>query len=164
MRKGLFGAAVLAGLLCQTVSSSSDELKPFVRGSWKAILSEHAGQPFVVHFWGLTCGPCRVELPEWGQLTSERKDLTLVTVNADLVQDAPAKSSAFLENAGLTTTENWLFADQFTQRLRFEINPAWQGEIPATLFIARNGHKTWTEGSADMDQVRAWLESQKTMN
>ena len=33
--------------------------------------------------------------------------------------------------------ENWLFSDGFVERLRFEIDPAWQGEIPRTLLIAR---------------------------
>ena len=32
----------------------------------------HAGQPTVIHFWGLTCGPCLVELPQWGDAAGRR--------------------------------------------------------------------------------------------
>ena len=44
--------------------TSPNEVKPFVRGTWKSILAAHAGQPTIAHFWGATCarvGPrCRV--------------------------------------------------------------------------------------------------------
>jgi thiol-disulfide isomerase/thioredoxin len=150
---------VLAMTLASPVRAG--EIRFFERGSWKAILSEHAGQPLVVHFWGVTCGPCRVELPEWGRLLSERKDLNFVTVNADLVQDAPEAVTRFLADAGVLAAESWSFSNQFAERLRYEINPEWQGEIPATYLIARDGSGAWIDGSADMNDIRAWLDRQR---
>jgi thiol-disulfide isomerase/thioredoxin len=156
-------AAILLALgacLAGSTAVCADDLRTFVRGSWKAIQEEHRGRAFVAHFWGLTCGPCRVELPEWGQLAAERKDLDLVTINADLVAGAPAASQSFLKQAGLLNAENWLFSNQFQQRLRYEVNPEWQGEIPATVLFDRTGAATWLDGAVDFDRVRAWLDEQ----
>jgi len=135
-------------------------LRPFVRGSWKDIRAAHARQPTVVHFWGLTCGPCRVEMPAWGKLLQQRTDLNLVVINADLVPNEPDAVSATLAQAGLAAAENWTFGDGFVERLRYEIDPHWQGDIPRTLLIAADGTTTVIEGVADLDDVQAWLDRQ----
>jgi thiol-disulfide isomerase/thioredoxin len=157
--------ALLALLLAALVSpaivqGAPDELRPFARGSWKAIRAAHAGRPFVVHFWGVTCGPCRTEMPRLGKLLTQRADLDLVTVNADLVPDAPDAVLAMLRETGLGDAENWMFSDGFVERLRFEIDPRWQGEIPRTILIARDGSLTTIEGVADPDMLRGWLDKQ----
>ncbi len=38
-----------------------------------------------------------------------------------------------LERTGLDKTESWSFADRFNERLRYEIDPAWAGELPHTV-------------------------------
>lgn len=53
-----------------------------------------------------------------------------------------------------TGAGNWIFDDLFTERLRFEIDPRWQGEIPRTMLIARDGTTTIVEGVADPTQVQ----------
>jgi thiol-disulfide isomerase/thioredoxin len=54
----------------------------------RSIIEAPAGRAVIVRFWGLTCGPCRSEMPASGKLNAEKLDLPLVTVNADRVQDA----------------------------------------------------------------------------
>ena len=78
----------------------------------------------------------------------------MVTISADLVPNLPAAARAMLEKAGLGSAENWIFDDGFVERLRFEIDPAWQGEIPRTILISRNGDITTIEGSAEMTDIR----------
>ena len=46
--------------------------------------------------------------------------------------------------------------DGFADRLRFEIDPTWQGDIPRTLLISREGEMTTIEGSADIGDLRQW--------
>ena len=107
-----------------------------------------------MHFWGVTCGPCKVELPLLGQFMKEHGAIDMVTISADLVPNLPAAARAMLEKAGLGSAENWIFDDGFVERLRFEIDPAWQGEIPRTILISRNGDTTTIEGSAEMTDIR----------
>jgi hypothetical protein len=81
-------------------------------------------------------------------------------INADLVPNAPSAVSAMLAQTGLVAAENWIFNDDFVERLRYEIDPRWRGDIPRTLLIARDGSTTVLEGVADLQKVRAWLDEQ----
>jgi len=161
MRKLLLLALALAPMLAGTPDpGAAGELRPFVRGSWQQIRSGHVGRPFVVHFWGVTCGPCRVEMPNWGKLLADRPDLDLVLINADLVPDDPDAAFAMLDRAGLAKADNWIFNDGFVERLRYEIDPRWSGEIPLTYLIGRDGARTTIEGVADLSKIRQWLAEQ----
>ena len=142
-------------------SAKEGEIRPFKRGSWQEILHAHTGRPTIVHFWGLTCGPCRVEMPQWGRLLRELPDLNLVVIDADLIPNQVEDASDMLAKTGLAGAENWIFADPFIERLRFEIDPSWRGEIPRTMLIARDGKSITIDGVADLAQVRAWLDSDR---
>jgi hypothetical protein len=85
----------------------------------------------------------------------------LVTINADMVQDAPEAAQEFLAKSGLSNAENWIFDDSFVERLRYEIDPKWQGEIPVTLLIGSNGSIRRIEGSAKLPEVSTWLNQQQ---
>ena len=161
MKRLLAAILVLASLAAAPATEASSELKPFVRGSWQEMLRSHKGRPTLVHFWGVTCGPCKIELPLLGQFMKDHSELDVVMISADLVPNLPGAARAMLDKAGLGTAENWLFSDGFVERLRFEIDPAWQGEIPRTLLIARDGTVTTIEGSAEIPDLEKWLAQQK---
>jgi len=139
---------------------AAEDVHPFGRGSWQQIRKAHAGEPLVVHFWGVTCGPCRAEMPQWGRLLTARADLRLVTIDADLVPNAPSAVRTMLDESGLARADNWMFSDDFVERLRYEIDPQWQGEIPRTVLIAADGTTTSLEGVADFAEISAWLDAQ----
>ena len=154
-------AAAIALLMVSGGATIAADLHPFVRGSWKTLRQAHAGKPIVVHFWGLTCGPCLVELPNWTNALKKRADLKLVLVDASPFGDEPGEVTAALKKAGLDSQENWLFADSFEERLRFEIDPRWRGEMPYTLLIGRDGKVTGMTGVMDFKKLDAWLDQQK---
>jgi len=130
MRFRFAGIASLNVLIASAAAfGASPALKPFERGTWQGVLRGHAGRPVLVHFWGVTCGPCKVELP-------------------------------LLDKAGLSSTENFIFNDGFVERLRFEIDPAWQGDIPRTMLISRDGTITTIEGSAEIADLEKWSAQQ----
>ncbi|MDI1284613.1 MAG: TlpA family protein disulfide reductase [Reyranella sp.] len=149
-------------LLLAFVSFGAHAADPqsFERGSWAKLRAAHAGRPTVFHLWGLTCAPCLVELPQWGELVKTRPDLRLVLVAADPQPPEPERVSAALAKAGLGGAESWSFTDRFYERLRFEIDPIWAGELPRTFMIAADGTITALPGVADLAQVRAWLDTQ----
>ena len=150
--------ALLLGLASLTGAEAAGPLA-FERGSWAKLRAAHAGQPIVIHFWGLTCGPCLVELPQWGKLQAERSDLQLVLIAADPLPQEPDRVAAMLAQAGLGGSESWSFTDRFYERLRYEIDPAWAGELPRTVMIDADGKSTVLPGVADLAQVRAWLDA-----
>jgi thiol-disulfide isomerase/thioredoxin len=162
MKRCLLAAILLvASLAAAPAAETSSELKPFVRGSWQDVLRSHVGRPTLVHFWGVTCGPCKVELPLLGKFMKDHSELAVVMISADLVPNLPGAARAMLEKAGLGSAENWIFDDGFVERLRFEIDPTWQGEIPRTLLIAKDGTVTTIEGTAEIPDLEKWLAQQK---
>ena len=42
------------------------------------------------------------------------------------------------------------------ERRRFEMDPAWQGDIPRTMLLSRDGTTTTIEGSAEMADLEKW--------
>src|SRR6202043_1257949 len=105
----LAGAIFTLLLLAAPASAGPADLKPFGRGSWQEILRSHAGRPTIVHFWGVTCGPCKVELPLLGEFMKVHSAIDVVTVSADLVPDLPGATHSMLEKSGLQSAENWIF-------------------------------------------------------
>jgi len=145
-------------LFLAPVGASSEPL-PFVKGSYAELLQSHAGQPLIVHIWGLSCGPCLAELPEWGRLAAERPHIKIILINADRPDlQSWKRIDATLAKVGLGTTKSYVFADRFEDRLRFEIDAEWQGELPRTILISTGGKVTMLAGVADMAAVRAWIE------
>lgn len=160
MRRQFLATALLLALLAPAPAQDSEtQLKPFGRGSWHELMKAHAGRPTIVHFWGVTCGPCKVELPQLGAFRKDYPDIDMVTISADFVPNLPEATRAMLERSGLALAENWIF-DGFADRLRFEIDPTWQGDIPRTLLITREGEMTTIEGSAEMADLQKWSERQ----
>ena len=159
MRPLLVFLALALGIAALGTAHASDPL-PFERGSWAKLRAAHAGQATVIHFWGLTCGPCLVELPNWGKLLAERRDLRLVLLAADPLPQSIEQVATVLDHAGLVKAESWTFTDRFYERLRYEIDTTWSGELPRTMMIARDGTVTVLPGVADLGKVRAWLDAQ----
>jgi thiol-disulfide isomerase/thioredoxin len=151
---------VLIAILHTAATSETSALKPFERGSWQQLLGSHAGRPTLVHFWGVTCGPCKVELPQLGEFMKRHPAVDFVTIDADLVPNSDAAALSMLREAGLSSAENWTFSDGFAERLRYEIDPAWQGDIPRTVLISPNGDIATIEGTTDPSALEKWSDGQ----
>lgn len=152
---------LIAALLLLSLPATAAEIQPFGRGSWAELRQAHANRPIVVHFWGLTCAPCLAEMPHWAKLARERRDLNLVLIAADPPGKEASDQARYLDKVGLGAAESWSFADQFVDRLRFEIDPRWRGELPRTMLIGRDGTISATSGMADLAKIRAWLDGQR---
>lgn len=159
MKRRAFLAAVPALIASRPAFAASPQ--PFERGSWTQIAARHAGKPIVVHYWGLTCAPCLVELTEWGNLLAARRDMQLVLIAADPAPQRPEQVGATLTRAGLARAGNWSFADRFHERLRYEIDPTWAGELPRTILIAGDSTRTVLPGVADLKLVRDRLDTNR---
>lgn len=150
----LFCALVLAA----TGAAWAGAALPLGEDSLAQIRARHAGQPLVLHIWGMTCGPCVAELPHWGALLRQRPGMPLVLLQADQV---PAGASEpVLARAGLGRLEHWAAVSELDEFLRASIDREWTGELPRTLLIAADGKVTRLRGVADLGQVRRWLDAQ----
>ena len=81
-------------------------------------------------------------------------------VAADPVPEEPADLATTLTKAGLSGIENWRFADRFAQRLQYEVDPHWRGELPMTILRGRDGSSRSILGTVDFGELRGWIEQQ----
>ena len=108
MKRNLIATILLLAAL-PAVSASDSAMMSFQRGSWRQLLHSHAGRPMLVHFWGVTCGPCKVELPQLGEFMKQHPAIQVVTIDADLVPNSDTAALTMLRSAGLSLAENWMF-------------------------------------------------------
>ena len=153
-------ALVALALALVALPALADPPQPFVRGSWAALRAQHKNRPTVIHLWGLTCGPCLVELPKWGRFLHEQPGADVVMIAADPIVEDPAQIAAMLAKAGLADVESWSFADPFTDRLQYEIDRQWHGELPVTVLVGRDGTARTQIGAADFSEIRRWIGAQ----
>jgi thiol-disulfide isomerase/thioredoxin len=154
--------ALFAALLVVAPSAARIELKEFSPGSWQDLRLTHAAHAAIVHFWGTTCESCLAELPQWGQLAREERNLDLVLVDADPVAGDPAAIASLVVKAGVASKENWVFAEGLFETLWSEVDPTWAGEMPFTVLVSPMGEATTISGPVDFAAVRAWVAAQKS--
>lgn len=155
----------LAGL-CLTVLSlapastlAAQEIKPFVRGSYQQIIAARQGTPFIISFWSLTCSYCMVELGMLKKLANKYPKLDLVLVSTDTPEEEETVA-ATLAKIAPGRAEAWLFADSYADRLRFEVDRQWYGELPRTYIFNAKNEVTAISGKIDEAELERWIEQQ----
>lgn len=144
-------------VLCLALPSvAAQEIKPFVRGSYQKIISARQGMPFIVNFWSLTCSYCNVELAMLKKLLKKYPRLDLVLVSTD-TQEEEKQVLAALSKFSLGKADAWVFADSYTERLRFEVDRKWQGELPRTYFFGANEEVKAVSGKIEQVDVEQWI-------
>lgn len=158
MKRWLGFAAVAMLLSLQSVAAQ--ELKPFVRGSQQEIVAARAGKPFIVAFWSVNCTYCGAELAMFGKLLKKYPALDLVLVSTDAPADGK-EIAAVLEKHALGRAEAWVFADSHADRLRFEVDPEWYGELPRTYLHGVHKEVRAISGKLEQPDVERWLTRQQ---
>lgn len=119
-------------LLALFAGMAHGEIKPFESGSLARIRAARAGKPFILSFWSLECAHCPKELKTLGELKRRHPALDIVLVSTDTPADGAALED-FAQRSGLGRAEQWVFAGD-AQRLRYEVDRRWRGELPRTYF------------------------------
>ncbi len=134
-------------------------LQPFISGSAAQIRATHAGRPYVLVLWSLSCSHCAEELALLGRLKQKHPALDLVLVSTDTPDEQPALADRLAQHR-LTKTEQWVFADAFSERLRYELDPRWQGELPRSYLVGRDGSVHAVSGRLNEQTIDIWLAAQ----
>lgn len=157
-------AVGVLALLALAAQAPPISVKPYDAGSWREIAAANAEKPFIFHVWGLSCGPCLAELPRWGEFVSANPDIKLVLLNWDGRVFNAVRVKEALQKAGLGKADHWAVGDGYEEKLRFEIDPDWLGEMPYTRMIGADGDATAFSGAADFAIVNAWVARQRQSN
>lgn len=150
------GLVALWLVLMAPMALADAAVRPFVTGSLAQIQTARQGKPFVLAFWSIGCTHCPAELRTLGELKRRNPKLDIVLVAADRPDDAP-QTAQLANSYGLGKVEQWVFADPMPERLRFEIDRRWYGELPRTHFYDRNHKVEAVSGIVPEERLQRWI-------
>jgi thiol-disulfide isomerase/thioredoxin len=132
------GMSSVASLLAAPVTAMAQVAEPLRAGGMAQIRASFQGRPMLLHVWSLTCAPCLVEMPQWARRIRQNPGVAFVFVNTDGLGHAAAAARR-LALSGVKPTRSLVYADDFVERLQYEIAPDWLGELPRTEWVSGNG-------------------------
>ncbi|WP_411726823.1 TlpA family protein disulfide reductase [Methyloglobulus sp.] len=140
-------------LLCTIalpIRAEQATLKPFAPGSYQQLLDSNANKPFMLVIWSITCSSCLKDMALLNKMHKNRPEMNMVMLVTD---DASATEQIqqILAKNELTGLENWIFADENPQKLRYEIDPVWYGELPRTYFLNKSHEREGISGVLSQD-------------
>lgn len=150
-------------LLCDMAGALAAQ--PLQRGSYRKMVAAHAGKPFIVALWSVSCPHCSADLEMFRKLLHKYPAFNLVLVSTDTPEEM-GEIDAILDKYRLSSTaqgkrtgtvESWVFADSYGERLRFEIDPQWYGELPRTYFFDAGGRARGISGVLDEAGTEQWV-------
>lgn len=157
MRRRLCALALIVFCLLDPSFVGAATAPQFGRGDWQKLIAAHKGHPVIVHFWAQTCGPCLAELKHWGAVHRDYPKVDLVLVQSDPLPDRDDASEKLLRDAGLTGVESWVLADLFDEKMRAEVDPNWNAELPLTVMVDRHQKASKLIGESDFKIVQNWI-------
>jgi hypothetical protein len=136
---------IILTIFLGSAHAESPQLKSFSTGSYQQLLTNHKEQPFMLVIWSLTCPSCVKDMALLNELHKSRPDIKMVMLATDDISESAQVQALLLKN-NLTSVENWIYADDNTQKLNYEIDPQWYGEQPRTYFFDAKHQRTGISG------------------
>ncbi|HQV89296.1 MAG TPA: TlpA disulfide reductase family protein [Nitrosomonas sp.] len=132
------------------------DLKYFTSGSYQQLLKEYADKPFVLMVWSIHCTTCLQKMPLLNELSKNMPGVNLVMLATDDASASDQVKSILVGNE-LNKLDNWIFADANAQKLRYEIDPKWYGEVPRTYFVDKNHQRVGVSGALSRETYETML-------
>lgn len=117
----------------------------FVSGSYQQILASNANQPFMLVVWSINCSSCLKDMELLSSIHKHRPKLKIIMLAAD-EPSATEQIEQILAKNQLSDLENWVYSEENTQKLQYEIDPQWYGELPRTYFFNKAHQRTGVSG------------------
>ena len=132
------------------------DFMPFDMNTRQVIEKRYIDQPLIISFWSIDCPYCINDLKKLGKALSKNTNVKLITVCVDGKESAK-KAERILSQANLPKHEQYQYAEVDEDRLRYNIDPAWYGELPRTYFYDAAHQVTPLSGKISNSFLDAWL-------
>jgi hypothetical protein len=126
----------------------------FSSGSYQQLVASHEQQPFMLAIWSVNCSSCLKDMALLNSIHKSRPKLKMIMLAADELS-ATEQIQPILEKHQLSEIENWVYAEENTQKLQFEIDPKWYGELPRTYFFDKAHQRTGVSGVLSKEDYEA---------
>lgn len=147
---------VLAALLLAQAAAAAADLRPLGRGDIARLLAERQGRPVAVAFWSVDCPHCKGTLRQLSAVAKANPRLDLLVISTDNLGERKT-IAAMLAATGLGELDTWVFGDEAPERLRYEIDRRWGGEMPRTYLYDVDRKVTAFSGTVGDDALADWL-------
>ena len=132
------------------------EFMPFDMNTRKVIEKRYIDQPLIISFWSIDCPYCIDDLKKLGKALSKNTNVKLITVCVDGKESAK-KAERILSQANLPKHEQYQYAEVDEDRLRYNIDPSWYGELPRTYFYNAAHQVTPLSGKISNSFLDKWF-------
>ena len=132
------------------------DFMPFDMNTRKVIEKRYIDQPLIISFWSIDCPYCIDDLRKLGKALSKNTNVKLITVCVDGKESAK-KAERILSQANLPKHEKYQYAEVDEDRLRYNIDPAWYGELPRTYFYDAAHQVTPLSGKISNSFLDKWF-------
>lgn len=137
--------SLLVCIFSASLKAEDHRLKPFIAGSYQQLLESNANKPLMLVIWSITCSSCLKDMALLNQIHKANPKINMVMLASDDTSTTEQIQQILSKNE-LTGLENWIFAGDSTQKLRYEIDPKWYGELPRTYFLDNNHSREGVSG------------------
>jgi thiol-disulfide isomerase/thioredoxin len=128
-----------------TAYATETNIKTFKNGSYQQLLVDYKDKALVLIIWSVTCSSCLKEMAFISKLHQQQPELNLVMLTVD-DNSVSSQINEILSKFKLEDLENWVFAEENSAKLRFEIDSSWYGELPRTYFFNKKHQRTGVSG------------------
>ena len=132
------------------------DFMPFDMNTRKVIEKRYIDQPLIISFWSIDCPYCLDDLKKLGKALSKNTNVKLITVCVDGKESAK-KAERILSQANLPKHEQYQYAEVDEDRLRYNIDPSWYGELPRTYFYDAAHQVTPLSGKISNSFLDKWF-------
>jgi thiol-disulfide isomerase/thioredoxin len=159
---GMKAFLIIVVLVLSSASISfSQGIRKISKSELTDILNNTSDKLHVINFWATWCGPCIKELPDFQKTVYETdgSKVEFLFISLDFPSDAEKKLMPFLKKNNYTFNVCLMTETDYNSWID-EVDPSWQGNIPATLFFnrARKIHHFVAE-SIDKPQLEKTIQS-----
>ncbi len=125
------------------------------------ILNSPDNKLFVINFWATWCQPCIIELPHFEKVAKDYDPakVKFILVSLDFPSQIKSRLIPFLKKNKVTLDVAVMTDVDYNSWIDL-IDPLWQGNIPATLFLNNTTKKRYFHmGTVDEPGLKKYINS-----
>jgi len=148
-----------ASMLIFSSSANAVDLQSFKIDSFEQIVNAKSQQDHLVILWSFDCPPCIKELQKISDLHQQYPEYQLTLINTDSI-DEQGRVKKILKQYNLAGLDNWGFANTDEEKLRFDIDPRWFGDLPRSYFFPLEGKVKRLRGALTSAELLALFQQE----
>ncbi|QGR86854.1 TlpA family protein disulfide reductase [Burkholderia multivorans] len=149
-------------VLASVPAWAAGTLQPLRAADVATLYADAHERPLAVEIWSLDCGYCRENAAHLVAWQRRHPDVRVAMIAMDAYDDNRAALEQALAQMNLPPQiAQYANAEPMPERLRAALDAGWRGEMPRTVWIARDGAREARSGLLTDGVLDGWLQRTK---